>query len=150
MQLKILVIGQIYIKLVWSDSPAARKDRNIALYLQSLQEGSWRKWTHHFVEGFVWTFVTKIMNDMVGSEFWSRRACVRHPWWRTKRSWPLFSPTFFLLLPHSALSCKFKSNLNLESLNLQDRATKWHYYGPSQPPTPPPHHPPQSPMFDFL
>ena len=20
---------------------------------------------------------------------------VRHPWWRTKRSWPLFSPTFF-------------------------------------------------------
>ena len=27
--------------------------------------------------------------------FWSRRACVRHPWWRTKRSWPLFSPTFF-------------------------------------------------------
>ena len=28
-------------------------------------------------------------------EFWSRRACVRHTWWRTKRSWPLFSPTFF-------------------------------------------------------
>ena len=27
--------------------------------------------------------------------FWSRRACVRHPLWRTKRSWPLFSPTFF-------------------------------------------------------
>ena len=27
--------------------------------------------------------------------FWSRRACVRHTWWRTKRSWPLFSPTFF-------------------------------------------------------
>ena len=26
---------------------------------------------------------------------WSRRACVRHTWWRTKRSWPLFSPTFF-------------------------------------------------------
>ena len=25
---------------------------------------------------------------------WSRRACVRHPWWRTKRNWPLFSPTF--------------------------------------------------------
>ena len=30
-----------------------------------------------------------------GKYFWSRRACVRHPWWRTKRSWPLFSPTFF-------------------------------------------------------
>ena len=30
--------------------------------------------------------------------FWSRHACVRHPWWRTKPSWPLFSPTFFLLL----------------------------------------------------
>ena len=35
--------------------------------------------------------------------FWPRRlacamrACVRHTWWRTKRSWPLFSPTFFLL-----------------------------------------------------
>ena len=29
------------------------------------------------------------------SDFWSRRACVRHMWWRTKRSWPLFSPTFF-------------------------------------------------------
>ena len=28
---------------------------------------------------------------------WSRRACVRHPWWRTKRSWQLFSPTFFFL-----------------------------------------------------
>ena len=27
--------------------------------------------------------------------YWSRRACVRHTWWRTKRSWPLFSPTFF-------------------------------------------------------
>ena len=26
--------------------------------------------------------------------YWSRRACVRHTWWRTKRSWPLFSPTF--------------------------------------------------------
>ena len=26
---------------------------------------------------------------------WSRRAYVRHPWWRTKQSWPLFSPTFF-------------------------------------------------------
>ena len=25
---------------------------------------------------------------------WSRRACMRHPWCRTKRSWPLFSPTF--------------------------------------------------------
>ena len=30
---------------------------------------------------------------------WSRRACVRHPWWRTKRSWPLFSPTFFFFGP---------------------------------------------------
>ena len=29
---------------------------------------------------------------------WSRRACVRHSWWRTKRSWPLFSPTFFFFL----------------------------------------------------
>ena len=29
------------------------------------------------------------------SFYWSRRACVRHTWWRTKRSWPLFSPTFF-------------------------------------------------------
>ena len=28
---------------------------------------------------------------------WSRRACVPHTWWRTKRSWPLFSPTFFFL-----------------------------------------------------
>ena len=28
---------------------------------------------------------------------WSRRACVRQPSWRTKRSWPLFSSTFFLL-----------------------------------------------------
>ena len=31
--------------------------------------------------------------------FWSRRACVRHTWWRTKRSWPffhlLFSSSFF-------------------------------------------------------
>ena len=26
---------------------------------------------------------------------WSMRACVRHTWWRTKRSWPLFSPIFF-------------------------------------------------------
>ena len=24
--------------------------------------------------------------------------CVRHTWWRTKRSWPLFSPTFFFFL----------------------------------------------------
>ena len=31
-------------------------------------------------------------------KFWSRRACVRHTWWRTKRSWPLFSPTFFFFL----------------------------------------------------
>ena len=30
--------------------------------------------------------------------FWSRRACVHHPWWRTKRSWPLFSPTFYFFL----------------------------------------------------
>ena len=30
--------------------------------------------------------------------FWSRRACVRHTWWRTKRSWPLFSHTFFFFL----------------------------------------------------
>ena len=29
---------------------------------------------------------------------WSRRACVRHTGWRTKRSWPLFSPTFFFFL----------------------------------------------------
>ena len=34
---------------------------------------------------------------IVFTYFWSRRACVRHPWWRTKRSWPLFSPTFFFL-----------------------------------------------------
>ena len=30
-----------------------------------------------------------------GTRGWSRRACVRHRRWRTKRSWPLFSPTFF-------------------------------------------------------
>ena len=36
--------------------------------------------------------------------FWSRRACVRHPWWRTKRSSPLFSPTFFLLFLFSTPS----------------------------------------------
>ena len=24
-------------------------------------------------------------------------ACVHHPWWRTKRSWPLFLSTFFFL-----------------------------------------------------
>ena len=35
------------------------------------------------------------MRDDDQSSFWSRRACVRHTWWRTKRSWPLFSPTFF-------------------------------------------------------
>ena len=32
---------------------------------------------------------------IVFTYFWSRRACVRHTWWRTKQSWPLFSPTFF-------------------------------------------------------
>ena len=26
--------------------------------------------------------------------YWSRRACVHPTWWRTKRSWPLFSYTF--------------------------------------------------------
>ena len=29
---------------------------------------------------------------------WSRHACVCHPWWRTKRSWPLVSSTFFFFL----------------------------------------------------
>ena len=33
--------------------------------------------------------------NIVFVRFWSRRACVRHTWWRTKRSWPLFSPPFF-------------------------------------------------------
>ena len=28
------------------------------------------------------------------SSFWSRRACVPHTWWRTKRSWPLFHLLF--------------------------------------------------------
>ena len=32
-------------------------------------------------------------------DFWSRRSCVRHTWWRTKRSWPLF--TYFFLLSFS-------------------------------------------------
>ena len=35
-----------------------------------------------------WTKMNKL-------NYWSRHACVRHTWWRTKRSWPLFSPTFF-------------------------------------------------------
>ena len=34
---------------------------------------------------------------IVFTYFWSWCACVRHLWWRTKRSWPLFLPTFFLL-----------------------------------------------------
>ena len=29
--------------------------------------------------------------------FWSRRACVRHPLLRMKRSWPFISPTLFFL-----------------------------------------------------
>ena len=29
------------------------------------------------------------------SLFLAKAACVRHTWWRTKQSWPLFSPTFF-------------------------------------------------------
>ena len=32
---------------------------------------------------------------------WSRRACVCQTWWRTKRSWPLFSPTFFFFFHFS-------------------------------------------------
>ena len=32
--------------------------------------------------------------------FWSRRACVRHTWWRTKRSWPLFLFQAYLRAPH--------------------------------------------------
>ena len=32
-------------------------------------------------------------NNKIYLYFSSRRACVRQPWWRTKRSWPLFSPT---------------------------------------------------------
>ena len=28
---------------------------------------------------------------------------MRHPWWRTKRSWPLFSPTFFFFLVQACL-----------------------------------------------
>ena len=36
-------------------------------------------------------------------KYWSRCASVRHQWWRTKRSWPLFSPTFFLLLVQACL-----------------------------------------------
>ena len=35
-----------------------------------------------------------VMVYMAAVSCWSRRACVRHPWWRTKRNWPLFSPTF--------------------------------------------------------
>ena len=35
--------------------------------------------------------------------FWSRRACVRHTWWRTKRSWP----TFFLFLDAYSLRSQF-------------------------------------------
>ena len=27
--------------------------------------------------------------------FLVQAACVRHLWWRTEQSWPLFSPTFF-------------------------------------------------------
>ena len=37
-------------------------------------------------------FFQQVMSDFGN---WSRRAWVRHTWWRTKRSWPLFSPTFF-------------------------------------------------------
>ena len=37
--------------------------------------------------------------------FLSRRACVRHTWWRTKPSWPLFSPTFFFLFSSSYAFC---------------------------------------------
>ena len=34
-------------------------------------------------------------------------ACVHHPWWQTKRSWPLFSPTFFFLFLFSSTPSAF-------------------------------------------
>ena len=35
------------------------------------------------------------LNVLPTLNYWSRHACVRYPWWQTKRSWPLFSPNFF-------------------------------------------------------
>ena len=42
-----------------------------------------------------WSEAGHCLHLLFSFSFWSRRACVRHPWWQTKRSWPLFSPTFF-------------------------------------------------------
>ena len=57
-----------------------------------------------------------------GNRFWSRRASMRHPWWRTKRSWPLFSPTCFFFLS--------KPNSTIIKLKLV-----WLHYGYCNPPT---------------
>ena len=42
---------------------------------------------------------TKIWSEIfLGKFFFVGSFCVRHPCWRTKRSWPLFSPTFSFFL----------------------------------------------------
>ena len=59
------------------------------------------------------SFLTSLQNqsykcDQSYNQFWSRRACVRHTWWRMKRSWALFSPTIFLFWPRR-LACAMHS-----------------------------------------
>merc|ERR1712106_1099064 len=63
------------------------------------QTGCFRP-VQHSLKKIIFGFDISIANysDYLGKKptrYWSRRACVRHSWWRTKRSWPLFSPTFF-------------------------------------------------------
>ena len=58
---------------------------------------------------FVWVNKKNWVKKIVGQQKFGRKFfwvnfffvgffCVRHPWWRTKRSWPLFSPTFSFFL----------------------------------------------------
>ena len=81
--------------------------RNILVHSTHFYPLSCQKWVEvsKCYSSYTCTESRKVLlgstNPILGSStinitFWSRRAWVRHLWWRTKRSWPLFSPTFFL------------------------------------------------------
>ena len=65
------------------------KSLQMLLLIPSFQETNQTrsKWNMQLLN---WMLLKQNQMAMI---FWTN--CVRHPWWRTKQSWPLFSPTFF-------------------------------------------------------
>ena len=87
----ILQPSWIYWRHSWKGKP--HEEQNLFIYLSSNFLSA--KTSQSFLQNNLIKNGCQIEKLHCTFLCWSRRARVRHTWWRTKRSWPLFSPTFF-------------------------------------------------------